>query len=109
MIISEADQARLDTLQLRRQRWLTSKSTCHQTRRGNLSCSFVHKARAILDKIEQKKQGKKGCDKNEDGSDDERDSEVDQGPALCSVDQSAITGESLAVDKYIVSFKLPHS
>ncbi|KAJ6552727.1 hypothetical protein B0H19DRAFT_1154803 [Mycena capillaripes] len=35
-----------------------------------------------------------------DDSDDE-DDEVDRGPSVASVDQSAITGESLAVDKYI--------
>ncbi|KAJ6620759.1 putative hydrogen-exporting ATPase [Mycena sp. CBHHK59/15] len=35
-----------------------------------------------------------------DTSDDE-DNEVDRGPSVASVDQSAITGESLAVDKYI--------
>lgn len=35
------------------------------------------------------------------GDDDDEDDGPDKGPSLCSVDQSAITGESLAVDKFI--------
>lgn len=35
------------------------------------------------------------------GDDDDEDEGLDKGPSVCSVDQSAITGESLAVDKYL--------
>ena len=34
-------------------------------------------------------------------SDDEDENGPSKGPSICSVDQSAITGESLAVDKYV--------
>lgn len=48
----------------------------------------------ILDRVEKSKHSKKG-------DDDDEDDGPDKGPSLCSVDQSAITGESLAVDKFI--------
>ena len=39
--------------------------------------------------------------KHEKGGDDDDDSGIDKGPAIIACDQSAITGESLAVDKHI--------
>lgn len=47
-----------------------------------------------------------------DGNDDAASTDgdgggVDKGPSLCSVDQSAITGESLAVEKIAVSIVVP--
>lgn len=35
------------------------------------------------------------------GDDNDNDEGVEKGPSFCAVDQSAITGESLAVDKYL--------
>jgi len=58
-------------------------------------------SKAVLDKLEKNKEGKKG-----DTSEDEEGGEVDKGPSLCSIDQSAITGESLASDKFIVSISI---
>jgi H+-transporting ATPase len=44
-----------------------------------------------------------GGEKDADGDEEEEhddEEEIDKGPAICSVDQSAMTGESLAVDKF---------
>ncbi|KAF7970177.1 hypothetical protein HWV62_24898, partial [Athelia sp. TMB] len=63
-------------------------------------------SKKILEKLESKNGGRNSSTageknkKGEEESDDEDDG-IDKGPSLCSVDQSAITGESLAVDKYI--------
>jgi H+-transporting ATPase len=47
------------------------------------------------EKLAKKKKGKS------DDDDDEDDDGPNKGPSVCSVDQSAITGESLAVDKFL--------
>jgi H+-transporting ATPase len=45
--------------------------------------------------------GEADDDSTKEGDEDEDEDEgVDKGPSICSVDQSAITGESLAVDKF---------
>jgi len=51
-------------------------------------------SRAILEKAERSKKGIHDEDHDEDDG-------IDRGPSLCSVDQSAITGESLASEKFI--------
>ncbi|EIW68325.1 hypothetical protein TREMEDRAFT_44712 [Tremella mesenterica DSM 1558] len=53
----------------------------------------------ILDKIDKSKAEKHHG--KDDESDDDEDDGPNKGPSLCSVDQSAITGESLAVDKFL--------
>ena len=44
---------------------------------------------------------KEASKKNKGDKGDDDDDEDDKGPSVCSVDQSAITGESLAVEKYL--------
>jgi len=64
-------------------------------------------SRDILEKSSKSKPKKESSSESDatahedDGSDEEEDGDQDKGPSLCSVDQSAITGESLAVDKYV--------
>lgn len=61
------------------------------------------KAKAILDKRGKKKSGRSSDDTHHDNDEDNEDDDDDgdKGPSVCSVDQSAITGESLASDKFI--------
>ncbi|GAA6001204.1 hypothetical protein JCM10207_007463 [Rhodosporidiobolus poonsookiae] len=54
---------------------------------------------AKLEKAQKSKQSKGDNEKDGD-DDDEDDLSKLKGPSICSVDQSAITGESLAVDKF---------
>ncbi|KAJ7441468.1 plasma-membrane proton-e [Mycena galericulata] len=51
--------------------------------------------------LETSKKSQQTSKKQEAGDDDNDDEGEDKGPSVASVDQSAITGESLAVDKYI--------
>ncbi|GAA5871595.1 hypothetical protein JCM8547_007093 [Rhodosporidiobolus lusitaniae] len=53
-----------------------------------------------LEKLEKSRSQKKGSDHDEDEDDDDENKKL-KGPSVCSVDQSAITGESLAADKFI--------
>ncbi|ORX38213.1 hypothetical protein BD324DRAFT_577481 [Kockovaella imperatae] len=59
------------------------------------------KAKALQEKIDKKKRAKKSGQAQAEDSDDDDDDDDAKGPSLCSVDQSAITGESLAVDKFL--------
>lgn len=54
--------------------------------------------RSLIEKIRAAKARKAG-EKKAEGEDDEDG--IDKGHAIASADQSAITGESLAVDKYL--------
>lgn len=64
-------------------------------------------SREILEKSTSKKQKKASSDSEATAHDSDSDDDEEEGagknkgPSLCSVDQSAITGESLAVDKYV--------
>jgi H+-transporting ATPase len=69
-------------------------------------------AKEILEKAGKKKSSRSSDDTHhdnddekeghhDDDDDDDDDEDKHKGPSLCSVDQSAITGESLAVDKFI--------
>jgi len=69
------------------------------------------KSRKILEKASQKSKNKDkpkssnsdetAHDNDDDSDDDDDDPHAHKGPSVCSVDQSAITGESLASDKYV--------
>ncbi|KAK7007828.1 plasma membrane ATPase [Favolaschia claudopus] len=50
------------------------------------------------DKNDSNEKKRRGSD---DTDNDDQDEEADKGPSVASVDQSAITGESLAVDKFV--------
>uniref|UniRef100_A0A0K3CLV9 P-type H(+)-exporting transporter n=1 Tax=Rhodotorula toruloides TaxID=5286 RepID=A0A0K3CLV9_RHOTO len=75
---------------------------------ARILCSYDDKdsndVHSRLDQIERAKKGGSGKKSNDD--DDDEDEDKDElkkvrGPSVGSVDQSAITGESLAVDKFI--------
>ncbi|RSH85711.1 hypothetical protein EHS25_003852 [Saitozyma podzolica] len=79
---------------------------------GDYSDKDGSKAKEILEKAGKKKSSRSSDDTHHDNDDekeghhdddDDEDDDEDKhkGPSLCSVDQSAITGESLAVDKFI--------
>lgn len=51
--------------------------------------------------METNEKNQKKHQSDDSQSDDEDDDGPSKGPSVCSVDQSAITGESLAVDKFL--------
>ncbi|ETW74592.1 P-type ATPase [Heterobasidion irregulare TC 32-1] len=58
------------------------------------------KSRATRERVEKSDQEQKADGNDDAASTDGDGGDVDKGPSLCSVDQSAITGESLAVEKF---------
>ncbi|KAI9444251.1 plasma-membrane proton-e [Lactarius indigo] len=67
---------------------------------GKILAEYSDKDRQKAQSIVEKRNKNRG-DAGSDDHDDEDMQGVDTGPSILSVDQSAITGESLAVDKYI--------
>lgn len=74
---------------------------------GRILCNYDEREKVDvhdrLQKIEQAKKGQTGGKKGHDDDDDDDKDVVKQirGPSVLAVDQSAITGESLAVDKFV--------
>lgn len=67
--------------------------------------TLIPQSKAILEKAKSKSKAKSSNASDETAHDDDDDDDDDphahKGPSVCSVDQSAITGESLASDKFI--------
>ncbi|KAJ7935899.1 plasma-membrane proton-e [Mycena leptocephala] len=70
---------------------------------AKILASYDDKDGSKAKQSQQKSKGDEKTDEKARGADDsdDEDNEADRGPSIVSVDQSAITGESLAVDKYI--------
>jgi H+-transporting ATPase len=96
-LVSNQSKAR-DILN-RRHRSEKEKRAGKNDAQGASGQAAIKKSNSSDSEKQSSDEDQKDTDSDEEEENDDED-QVDKGPAICSVDQSAITGESLAVDKF---------
>jgi H+-transporting ATPase len=94
-----SDQSKARDILTRRHRSEKEKGAGKNDAKGTSGQAMTKKSNSSDGEKQSSDEDPKDPNSDEEEENDDED-QVDKGPAICSVDQSAITGESLAVDKF---------